>query len=90
MIIIKYEELLTLAKTIEEKRNDLNRDLKETESVLFLLSDIWDSELSSKYINEYMTLSDSFNDLDKLLKAITKNMTAIANYCDHIKRINNE
>ncbi len=90
MIIIKYEELLTLAKTIEEKRIDLNKDIKETESVLFLLSDIWDSELSSKYINEYMSLSDSFNDLDKLLKAITKNMTAIANYCDHIKRINNE
>ncbi len=90
MITIKYNELLTVADIIEDKRKSLKQSVKETDSAVFMLDDIWDSEMSDKYIREYQACSKSFNDVDRLLSDITKNMTAIARYCDHILKLNDK
>ena len=84
VVYMNLEELVETSESINKKRIELKKCIKETSQTVYKVREVWDSDLTDKYINEYKQVLVSVKEMDELLDSLSKNLTALANFSSQI------
>ena len=88
MLYIKYEKLDEIADELSLSKKELDKCIKDMSLSIKHMSEVWGSELSEKYLEEYHEKEICLKDTSELLQRMSETLKKLNEYCTLLEKKN--